>query len=160
MGRRKIAIQPITVRPPCYFCVLYAVIHLLFRRLSTCRHLTCFPERPNAVCYLSKGKWPCLELCFKNRSSLVCDSGHDFVSSFLRPPLALPHSAQNWSLQKGIRARRLVLRRCGRYNIRYVRLLPLFCPHRIRVTQNANLVIQTSFFNTALPTSMPSSSDK
>ena len=59
------------------------------------------------------------------------------VSSSLGP-LALLHSAQNWPIQKGIRTRRLVLRRCGRYNIRYV--LPLyhitpFCPHRVRVSE-------------------------
>src|SRR6266699_6080750 len=80
----------------------------------------CFAERPNAVCYLSKGKWPCLEVCFKNRFSPVCNSVHVLVPSFLGLPLALPHSAQNWPIQKGIRTRRLVLRRCGRCNIRYV----------------------------------------
>ena len=38
-------------------------LRFLFPLTSTC---LCFVERPNKVCYFSKGKCPCLEVCFKN----------------------------------------------------------------------------------------------
>jgi hypothetical protein len=78
----------------------------------SCRHLTCSAERPNAVCYLSKGKWPCLEGCFENRLLTLCN--------LLALLLASSLSAQNRALQKGIRTWRFMLRRYCRYNIRCV----------------------------------------
>lgn len=165
MGRRKIAIQPITVRP----CSSH--ISLFLRPFCRCpfalplssspRHLTCFAERPNAVCYFSKGKWPCLEVCFKNRSLLVCNSVIDFYRLF-----------------SALRLHTLTQRKTGLFKKAYE--LGVLCSVDVAViifgtfsfllslttsfyscaSQSANLVMQTSFFNTALPTSIPSSSDK
>ena len=128
---------------------------------SSFRHLTCFVERPNAVCYLSKGKWPCLEVCFKNRPLLVCNSVHDLPRLFL---VLLLHP--------------LTQRKTGLFKKAYE--LGVLCSVDVAViifgtfffttslysvliasaSQSANLVIQTSCFNTALQTSMVSSSDK
>jgi hypothetical protein len=127
---------------------------------STCSHLTCFVERPNPVCYFSKGKWPCLEVRFKNRSSLVCNPVHDLSRLFLALLLHIRTQRKTGLFKKAYELGVL----CSVdvaviiFGTFFTTSLILSSPHP--VSQSANLVIQTSFFNTALPTSMPSSSDK
>jgi hypothetical protein len=122
----------------------------------------CFAERPNAVCYLSKGKWPCLEVCFKNRFSLVCNSVHDLSRLFLAPLL---HSRTQ--RKTGLFKKAYELGVLCSVDVAVI-IFGTFSPLTTSLysvliacaSQSANLVMRTSFFNTALPTSIPSSNDK